>query len=526
MNILGIDFGTTKTLAARWDERAKTARTIRLGRSGDAIPTTIYADKAGSFHFGDEADDMRAIDFAGWKGRIKRDLGKRSSVILNGCRYPVVDLIAKFLEYVLHRVEEEVFYGKVDRTVITVPALYGPAERDELKQAALKAGFKNLELLEEPVAAGLAFLHEKAGTELGDHILVFDWGGGTLDLALVNHQKGEFSLNHEWIGGDKNLGGEDIDDSVIDGVDSMCAENHGRIDAQEDHRRLHIRRNLKDGKELLSRRTEHTFRLPFEQPVEFNWSRNDFENYTAFTISRALACLEAQLRKLAEAGLKPQQLLLVGGSSSMPVVKRRIEQDFGIKALLWENSQTAVALGAAISSHGLSPIQSPKTNITFQEIRKSSSSSSEVAHKPIPESRHVTQAGGMSTSAAERKPHLELRNKPPSIPKQYAKERVGLKKVAPASTVNLHSTDTLPPNASSTNQIKGKSGHLHQDDKSKVDEPWDRQNQNSSETFRWLYIGGGIALIILGIAGVSFGGFPAAMLCIWGFKLLGEAGKN
>jgi molecular chaperone DnaK len=192
MNILGIDFGTTKTLAARWDERTQTARTIRLGRSGDAIPTTIYADKSGKLEFGEDADDMRALDAAGWKGRIKRDLGKSSSIVLNGHSHRVVDLIASYLSYILKRSEDEVFYSSVDRAVITVPALYGPAEREELKQAATQAGFKAFELLEEPVAAGLAFLDDKTGTELGESILVFDWGGGTLDVTILRSVDGVF----------------------------------------------------------------------------------------------------------------------------------------------------------------------------------------------------------------------------------------------------------------------------------------------------------------------------------------------
>jgi actin-like ATPase involved in cell morphogenesis len=347
MNILGIDFGTTKTLAARWDERSQTARLIRLGRSGDAIPTTIYTDKSGKLEFGEDADDMRALDSAGWKGRIKRDLGKGSSIVLNGHSYRVVDLVAGYLSYILRRAEEEVFHGPVDRAVITVPALYGPAERDELKQAAAQAGFKTFELLDEPVAAGLAFLHDKTGTELGDAIMVFDWGGGTLDLALVESQDGEFKVNHRWIGGDKNLGGEDIDDSVIEGVDGLCSEEHGRVEEQEDQMLLHIQRNLKEGKELLSRRSEHTFRLRFKQPIEFKWSREEFETFTSTIVNRALDCLREQLRKMTNDGIKPKQVLLVGGSSSMPVIKRRIENELGIKPILWEHSQTAVALGAA-----------------------------------------------------------------------------------------------------------------------------------------------------------------------------------
>jgi len=347
MNILGIDFGTTKTLAARWDERAKAARTIRLGRGSDPIPTTLYCDEKGVFQFGEDADDMRALDAAGWKGRIKRDLGKGSAVVLQGRSYKVVNLVSRFLVYVRQRIEKEVFHGKIDHTIITVPALYGPAERSEMLDAAGKAGFKSVELVDEPVAAGRAFLNEKVGTSLGDHVLVFDWGGGTLDLALVEQRDGQLQLNHDWIGGEKYLGGEDIDDAMIEEADRRYAKSHGRIDDQEDGQQMHIRRNLKEGKELLSRKAQHKFRLPYNRPQDFVWTRRELEEFTTAITDQAIACLRKQLNKVRAQGIKPENVLLVGGSSSMPVVKEKIEADLGLKTLPWENSQTAVALGAA-----------------------------------------------------------------------------------------------------------------------------------------------------------------------------------
>jgi molecular chaperone DnaK len=455
MNILSIDFGTTKTLAARWDERSQMARLIRLGRSGDAIPTTIYADKSGKLEFGEDADDMRALDGAGWKGRIKRDLGKGSSSVLNGHSYRVVDLVAGFLAYVLKRAEEEVFHGLVDRAVITVPALYGPAERDELKQAAAKAGFKAFELLDEPVAAGLAFLHDKTGTELGESIMVFDWGGGTLDLALVESQDGEFRVNHQWVSGDKNLGGEDIDDSVIEGVDGLCFEEHGRIDEQDDQRRVHIQRNLKEGKELLSRRIEHTFRLNFKRPVEFKWSREEFETFTVSTVNRALDCLRDQLRKMAAAGIKPKQVLLVGGSSSMPVIKRRIEDALGIKPIIWENSQTAVALGAATYAARSFPTSS-------------SVNAGRVSRQPQVHKKYSKEFISAPSNSDSQSIKIGNTNLPPKVPKEHAR-----------SVISSHSSSTSRSNdtGNTTGQPK---------EPKKISESKSLQNSILSSCFRSL----------------------------------------
>jgi len=147
--------------------------------------------------------------------------------------------------------------------------------------------------------------------------------------------------------------------------------------------RLHIQRNLKEGKELLSRRSEHTFRLRFKQTIEFKWSREEFETFTASTVNRALDCLREQLRKMTNDGIKPKQVLLIGGSSSMPVIKRRIEDELGIKPILWEHSQTAVALGAAHAADSDKGSRAQKYSKEFISAPSNSSSQSiEIGDKP------------------------------------------------------------------------------------------------------------------------------------------------
>jgi hypothetical protein len=190
--------------------------------------------------------------------------------------------------------------------------------------------------------------------------LVFDWGGGTLDLALVEHREGKFHLEPEWISGDKMLGGEDIDDSIVDAVDATLSTVNGAVDSQSDHNRLHIMRNLKEGKELLSRRVEHKFRLPYEQGMhEFLWTREEFEHRTNSTINQAIECLREHLQKIRSQGIEVDQVLLVGGASEIPAVRLRIERELGLKPIRWENSQTAVALGAVVRAAGIGTIYEP-----------------------------------------------------------------------------------------------------------------------------------------------------------------------
>ncbi|HRQ87902.1 MAG TPA: Hsp70 family protein, partial [Bacteroidia bacterium] len=196
MNTVGIDFGTTKTLVAAVDERSGKPVPISLGRVGYELPTTLYVEPSHQILFGEDADDHLALDSRNYLPRIKRDLGTAREHVLNGRRFTPVDLAAEFLKNVRERVESEHFHGKIDHAVITVPAKYGPAARKDLETAAKSAGFTSFELLDEPIAAGIAFLDEKRESELGDEILVFDWGGGTLDIAMVEHRNGIWHLNH------------------------------------------------------------------------------------------------------------------------------------------------------------------------------------------------------------------------------------------------------------------------------------------------------------------------------------------
>ncbi len=351
---IGIDFGTTKTLVYRWDERSQRPVPIHLGRgSGDALPTTIHVDGRGNFLFGEDADDNRVTDSSGYIARFKRDLQTNSPKQIHGRSFTPLELSSKFLAHIRERVEEEAIHGPVSHAVLTVPALYGPAAKAHLKKAAEQAGFTDFELLDEPVAGGRAFLHDHADTVAGQNFLVFDWGGGTLDLAVIRRNRGIFSSISELIGGDPRLGGEDIDDTVEQGVSGILkGQNRKELRSQPDEFLIKALGVIKAGKVLLSRKPDHRFRFTLNDgPLEFQWKREEFERYIQDTVNEAVSLTKQLIQKAAIHSLCIDAIILIGGSSEIPVVRRNLEEVTGITTVRYDLAQQAVAIGAALHAH-------------------------------------------------------------------------------------------------------------------------------------------------------------------------------
>ena len=348
---LGIDFGTTKTLACRLDDQTQTPAEIRLGRLGP-MPTSIHLEAGGCFLFGDDAEDNRVFAPSGYVPRVKRYLAWKTPVVLHGRAIPSVDLVSEFLRHVRNKVEDEAFNGPVGHTVITVPALLGPAAKQDLFQAAAAAGFVSVEILEEPVAGGLSFLRDNAATVEGTHFLVFDWGGGTLDFAVIHRRGSQIECVPELIGGDKQLGGEDIDDSIAEEVSGILRQRgRSQLDQQPEEYRVKALRTLVMGKELLSRKMTHTFRFELcEGPLEFTWSRSEFETFISQSVEKAVSHTQRFLEKVRAASVHLNGVILIGGSSQFPMVERRLAEVTGLRILKYDRSKEAVARGALLKA--------------------------------------------------------------------------------------------------------------------------------------------------------------------------------
>jgi hypothetical protein len=361
MNTVGIDFGTTKTLVYASPGNSEKPEAIPLGRSGPEVPTAIHVDAKRGLLFGEDAEDQLAMDPGGCQRRFKLALGTTRNFILNGHPFTPVELAAEFLQHIRKRVETEHFHGAINRAVITVPAKFGPAARNDLDAAVKKAGFSDYELLDEPIAAGIAFLDEKKGSALGDEILVFDWGGGTLDIGLVEFRDGKWILNHDHLDGDVNLGGEDIDDALMDATnDKLRASGQSAAEPSQGGDYAQLWRRIIDLKRLLSKKESHTLKhLTASHRLEHDWTRTEFEEQIADQLDRAMRCVANWKRKAGAKGEGAKRIVLVGGSSQIPAVSKRLEL-LGMNPLHWTRGTHAVALGAALKAGVLpSPVTEP-----------------------------------------------------------------------------------------------------------------------------------------------------------------------
>ncbi|HEV7403137.1 MAG TPA: WG repeat-containing protein [Chthoniobacteraceae bacterium] len=353
--IIGIDFGTHKTLVARWDEENRRPTLIRLRpASGDDMPSAVHVDAGGTLTFGEEAEQLGSRDAEGYQRAFKRDLGIHAApYLLHTHEYSARDLSREYLRWIKALVEEESLHGPVDHAVITVPASWLPAARTELQQAAADAGFASVELLDEPVAAGMAFLKSRRDLWSEGALLVFDWGAGTLDLAVLTLADGRPQGIPDLVGGKPGLGGEDIDRHLLQSVNKRLVQlGLAKLERRAPDEIEHVRRKVTEWKLRHAAKPGAIWPLtglPDVSPeAGLKWTSEEIGERIGDKIKEAVdACAELLERAKAK-GVVPTGALLVGGSSQFPALKAALEERFpGMKLLPWDQRISAVALGAA-----------------------------------------------------------------------------------------------------------------------------------------------------------------------------------
>lgn len=273
------------------------------------------------------------------------------------------DGAAFFLQYLRNEIRKKI--GYVNKAVITVPQEFSAIQHNEIKEAGFKAGFTEIELQKEPMAAAVAY-----GLELNENqiILVYDFGGGTFDVTILRISDGEFTRLAS--GGDDKLGGEDFTQALIDDfkdkltgdellsddetLDMFDEENSGLSHEEFIKNELKIWEACEDMKCRLSvsdsdRKTVQLYIRPGERKdVEYELSRKDFEHITAELMVKAKKALDSTLKK---AGLERGDIdvvILAGGTSSIPTIAETVEQYFGKKPYADRDPSTLIAEGAAL----------------------------------------------------------------------------------------------------------------------------------------------------------------------------------
>ncbi|MGV2938166.1 molecular chaperone DnaK [Mesobacillus sp. LC4] len=344
--IIGIDLGTTNSCVAVLEGGEPK---VIPNPEGNRTTPSVIAFKNGERQVGEVAK-RQAITNPNTIISIKRHMGTDHKVEAEGKEYSPQELSAVILQY-LKSYAEDYLGEPVTKAVITVPAYFNDAERQATKDAGRIAGLEVERIINEPTAAALAYGLDKMDED--QTILVYDLGGGTFDVSILELGDGVFEVKST--AGDNRLGGDDFDQVIIDYLVEQFKKENG-IDLSKDKMAL---QRLKDAAEKakkdLSGVTSTQISLPFITAgeagplhLELNMSRAKFEELSADLVERTMGPTRQALK---DAGLSPSELdkvILVGGSTRIPAVQEAIKKETGKDPHRGVNPDEVVAMGAAI----------------------------------------------------------------------------------------------------------------------------------------------------------------------------------
>ena len=347
--IIGIDLGTTNSCAAVME--GKEAKVI-TNPEGNRTTPSVVAFKNGDRIIGDAAK-RQMITNKNTVYSIKRLMGTDEKVTLEGKQYTPQEVSAMILGYIKSYAES--YLGeKVEKAVITVPAYFNDAQRQATKDAGRIAGLDVVRIINEPTASALAFGMDKNNAR-EQKILVYDLGGGTFDVSILDIADGTFEVLST--AGDTRLGGDDFDNVIIDWLNDNFKKEHG-IDLKADNMTL---QRLKDAAEKakkdLSGMLEVEISLPFiamakdgsgALNLETKLTRAQFDNMTKFLVDKTMGPVRQALKDAKLSTGDIDNVLLVGGSTRIPAVQEAVRRELGKEPNKSVNPDECVALGAAI----------------------------------------------------------------------------------------------------------------------------------------------------------------------------------
>ncbi|MDI6637606.1 MAG: molecular chaperone DnaK [Bacillota bacterium] len=348
--VVGIDLGTTNSVIAVME--GGEAKVIPNAEGSRLTPSAVAFSKTGERMVGQVAKRQAVVNPERTILSIKRKMGTTYRVKIDDKEYTPQEISAMILRKL--KEDAEAYLGeKVEKAVITVPAYFTDAQRQATKDAGRIAGLEVLRIINEPTAAALAYGLDKGQ----DHtILVFDLGGGTFDVSILELGDGVFEVKAT--SGNNLLGGDDFDRRIVDYVAEEFMKQHG-IDLRKDRVALQrLTEAAEKAKIELSGLLTANINLPFiaadssGQPLHLDMTltRAKLEELTQDLVEKTLGPTR---RALADAGLEPKDIdkvILVGGQTRMPAVQRAIRDLIGKEPHKGVNPDEVVALGAAIQA--------------------------------------------------------------------------------------------------------------------------------------------------------------------------------
>ena len=296
--------------------------------------------------FAETADEQSKVSY-----KVKAGKDGRTVVDIDGKDYTPEEISAMVLQKLKNDAEKQVG-SPITQAVITVPAYFNDAQRQATKDAGKIAGLEVLRIINEPTAAALAYGLDK--TNKDEKILVFDLGGGTFDVSILELGDGVFEVAAT--AGDNHLGGDDWDHRVIDLLADKFAKDNGGIDLRKDKMALQrLKEAAEKAKMELSSTTQANINLPFitadatgPKHLDYTLTRAEFESITKDLLDRCRKPVEQALRDANMSQGEIDEVILVGGSTRMPAVQELVKRMTGKQPNMSVNPDEVVAMGAAV----------------------------------------------------------------------------------------------------------------------------------------------------------------------------------
>ncbi|MEB3218514.1 MAG: Hsp70 family protein [Nostocales cyanobacterium 94392] len=344
---------------------------------GFSIPSSIYITESGEIRVGHVAEDLRQLNPSFYRREFKRDLGTKTPYTLGNKQIYPEELAVQIIRELKNEANEMIQgmgLGVIDKAVITVPATYQSYKKQLMEEAGKNAGFQQVELLDEPIAAAIYYTKNyKKPTEINPEeiILVYDLGGGTFDATLIQKQKDIYVTLSTPVGL-AHCGGIDFDRKIFEDVYNQCNPqlqallNRRNQTSDAELSRLLISDFCRDFKHQLGDKLQHEklVILPSVSPVKYSLDRDSFNRMIYPLIAETI---EQCHRLVQNAGIKWEQVdqvLLVGGSCRIPYVKSVVETEFKRPVFRVDDPELAVCQGAAIYGADLDEKPSSVENTT------------------------------------------------------------------------------------------------------------------------------------------------------------------
>jgi len=350
--IIGIDLGTTNSCVAVMEGGEATV--IANSEGARTTPSVVAQTKGGERIVGTVAKRQAVSNPENTIISVKRHMGSNTKIQLGDKKYTPQEISAMVLTK-LKADAEAYLGGKVTKAVITVPAYFNDSQRQATKDAGKIAGLEVLRIINEPTAAALAYGLDKEEQNKAQKILVYDLGGGTFDVSILELGDGVFEVlaTH----GDTNLGGDDFDQKIIDLLVSDFKAKNG-IDLSKDKMALQrLKQAAEKAKIDLSGMTKATISEAYitadqsgPKHLEFELTRAKFDSITQDLVDKSLKSVDSCMKDAKLKFSDLNKIILVGGSTRIPAVQDALKKKTGLEPFKGINPDECVAMGAAIQA--------------------------------------------------------------------------------------------------------------------------------------------------------------------------------